>query len=484
MQAITLLKKYQSLSKPLRAALWFVVCSIIQKGIGVIVTPVFTRLLTTEEYGLYTLYASWLEIIAVIVTLRLSWGVFLQGIVRYDYKPDEYTASLQGLTTLLVGAGLCIYLPFQEFWNGLTGLNTFLMLCVIVNAWALAMLGFWTTRQRIAYNYRLLVLVTLAVAVITPVVSILAVMSVDSYKVEARVGCITAIDCCIYTVMFLYYEIKGRSFFNKQYWTHALKFNVPLVPHYLAQSVLHQADRVMLSSMVSMSAAGVYGLANSISSVTSIINQSILKAFNPWVYQQIRAGCYDRLNGISYASIAVVGVINLLLIAFAPEALWIFAPPAYQDAIWVIPPLAGSVLLAFMYSLFANFEFYFEKTKWIAAISIGNAVLNVALNLVFIPLFGLIAAGYTTLASYAVNVTVHFFLMRRVQRREMGGVYVYDAKVLLCLCAAFALTAVALVLAYPFLALRAAFCVLVVGAAYMKRSTLEGLWREVKTKSA
>ena len=474
------LRRYKTLAKPARAVLWFLLCGIVQKGIGIIVTPVFTRIMTTEEYGLYTLFNSWLEILGVVLTLRLSYGVFIQGLVRYDHDKDRYTSALQGLTTLLVLVGLAIYLPFRGFWNGLTGLNTFLMLCVFASTWATAMFGFWSTRQRVAYNYRLLVAVTLVVAFLAPASGVIAVLSVETCKVEARVACIVVVDLAFYTGMFAYYMAKGRRFFDKEFWLHALRFNVPLVPHYLSQSALSQADRVMINSMVGSAAAGVYGLASSVSGVMAIVNQAIMNAMNPWIYQKIRDGDSRSIASVSYIAIAIVGVANLVLIAFAPEVIGLFAPEQYQIGIWVVPPLAGGTFLMFMYSLFADFEFYFERTAWVAFASVAGAIVNIVLNLVFIPLFGFVAAGYTTLASYGVYIAMHYAFMRKVQKVEMGGMKVYDLRIILGMCILFAFAAALLVALYPFLIARMGLAVAMLAILCWKRNTLAVLWNQMR----
>ncbi len=474
------LVKYRLLAKPAKAALWFLVCGILQKSIGTIVTPIFTRIMSTEDYGVYTLFNSWLEILGVILTLRLSYGAFMQGLIRYDHNKDEYTSSLQGLTTLLVIVGLIVYLPFREFWNGLTGLNAFLMLCVFASIWATAMFGFWSTRQRVAYNYRLLVVVTVVVAAITPTSGILAVLSVEAHKAEARVICIAATELLAYGFMFAYYMAKGKSFFNKAFWGHALKFNIPLVPHYLSQSALNQADRVMINSMVGTAQAGVYGLASSVSGIMSFVNQAILNALSPWIYQKIRENNSKSIAGVSYVAIALVGVANLVLIALAPEIISIFAPEQYQEGIWAIPPLAGGTFVMLMYNLFVSFEFYYEKTIWIAFASIVGALVNIGLNLIFIPLWGFVAAGYTTLVSYGIYIAMHYSFMRKVQKTEMNGEKVYDLKIILGLCALFAVIASLLVFLYPYFLARLLLIAAMCAILYWKRDMLSGLWRKVK----
>ena len=71
-----LLDKYKKIPAPVKAGLWFFICTVLQKGIVFLTVPIFTRLLTTEQYGLLTVYQSWMAIISVFTTLNLSAGVF------------------------------------------------------------------------------------------------------------------------------------------------------------------------------------------------------------------------------------------------------------------------------------------------------------------------------------------------------------------------------------------------------------------------
>ena len=61
-----LLAKYQQLPVTVKVTMWFMVCSILQKAISLITVPVFTRLLSTEQYGQYSIYNSWLQIFMIV----------------------------------------------------------------------------------------------------------------------------------------------------------------------------------------------------------------------------------------------------------------------------------------------------------------------------------------------------------------------------------------------------------------------------------
>ena len=116
--------KYKHLPLVVKAALWYMICNFFQKGISTLTTPIFTRLMSTEQYGEFTLFTSWQSILLVIVSLKLSGGVYQQGLVKFEESKDRFTSSLLGLSTTLVAAYLIVYLCFSQFFNNLFDMST------------------------------------------------------------------------------------------------------------------------------------------------------------------------------------------------------------------------------------------------------------------------------------------------------------------------------------------------------------------------
>lgn len=145
----------------------------------------------------------------------------------------------------------------------------------------------------------------------------------------------------------------------------------------------------------------------------------------------------DNNNHLIIDYSILIAVVNLLLILLAPEAVAIFAPQSYHDAIWVIPPVAMSVFFMYAYDVFAKFAFYYEKTKVIMTASVAGAALNVLLNYIFIQRYGYVAAGYTTLVCFIVYSLVHYLFMKKVCRECCGGIYPYETKKILMIAVPF-----------------------------------------------
>lgn len=466
-----LINKYTSLSVQVKASFWFLICGFLQKGVSIITTPIFTRLLSTAEYGQYSVFNSWLGIVSVFVTLQLYSGAFTQGMVKFENKKMKYASSIQGLCLTLVVCWTIIYLLFHEFWNNLFELTIVQMLAMLVLIWSTSVFNFWSVEQRVDLRYHTLVTITIVSTLAKPFVGIIFVILAED-KVTARILGLALVELVCYTWMFFSQMHRGKTYFDRSFWKHALLFNLPLLPHYLSMVVLNSSDRIMINNMVGSNEAGIYSLAYSISQIMTVLNTALLQTIEPWMYKKIKANRMEDLSGVAYPAVIGVSAVNILLIAFAPEAIALFAPPAYYDAIWVIPPVAMSVYFMFAYSFFAVFEFYYEKTKYIAIATVSGAVLNIVLNYIFIKLFGYCAAGYTTLACFIIFAVYHFHFMRKICKKEMGEVFPYSTRILLIITGIFMVLGFALLFTYYNVFVRYVFIVLLFIVVIIKRKTI------------
>ena len=423
---------YKQMPVQMKASMWFLICSFLQKGISMITTPIFTRILTTSEYGQYSVFNAWLQILTPIVCLNLYAGVYAQGIVKFEYDRNRYSSSLQGLCLTLVAVCAVIYLANYNFWNNIFSLTTIQMVAMFAIIWTTSSFSFWSMNQRTDFKYRKLVLLTLVTAILQPLVSIVFILN-SGDKVSARILGVAIVQIVFYIGTFIQQMKKGKKFFHKQYWLYALKFNIPLLPHYLSMNVLSSSDRIMISHMVGDGAAGIYNLAYSVSLLMTMFNTALLQTIEPWIYRKLKENKIQDLAYIAYPCFIVIAALNVLLIMFAPEVIAVFAPNTYQEAIWTIPSVALSVFFTFLYTFFATFEFYYEKTYYIAGATVGGALLNIGLNYICINRFGYIAAGYTTLFSYILFAILHYYFMRKICKEYINNVCPYNAKFIIAI---------------------------------------------------
>ena len=446
------LEKYRNSPKEVKASLWFLVCSFLQKGISFITTPIFTRIMTTEEYGEFGTFNSWMNIVMVIVTLDLSAGVYTQGIVKYEKNRTSFTSSIQGLTLCLSLIWTLVYSVFSEFFNNLLSLTTLQMYSMLLIVWSTSVFSIWAAEQRVLLRYKSLVCITIITSILQPFVSILLVVNNED-KVFARILGTVIVNLACYSWLFFLHIKNGRKFCSLSYWKYALAFNIPLIPHFLSQTVLNSSDRIMIERMVGESAAGIYTLGYSIAFIMGLFNTALAQTINPWIFKKIRDEKTEDIPRVAYLMLGIIGFVNLLLVAFTPDAVYIFAPDNYHDAIWIVPPVAMSLFFVFMSFIFVDFEMYYEKTFFVTISTVFSAVINIVLNYIFIKKFGYFAAGYTTLVGYLLYSGMHFYFMNKIlaQKSKMN---VFKIKNILIISVAFLTVGFLLMFTYRYNLLR------------------------------
>lgn len=424
----TIKGKWNNIPLTVKVSTSYAICSILQKCLSFITLPLFTRLLTTEQYGQYTIYSSWQGILMIFLTLNLAYGSFQTAMVKYEDRRSEYISAIQGICILLSIVFLLIYIPFREVCNRIFELPTCLVLLMVSEIIFSTATQFWMERNRFEFKYKSVIAVTLFTSILSPVFAFILVLLTQE-KGYARIFGYALINVLVGFIIFIQNTKKGKKLFDKELWSYALHFNIPLIVYYLSQVIFNQSDRIMISHMIGTGEAAMYGVAYNLAMILNFILNAINGAYVPWMYGKIKEGRGDENRSISLILIILMGLMILCVIWFAPEIISIMAGEKYEAAVYVVAPVAMSLLLLFYCQLFINVEFYYEEKKMLVYGSIGAAVLNIVLNYLFIPVYGFIAAGYTTMASYILFALSNFFEMRYVlkERALLDNLYNYKA---------------------------------------------------------
>ena len=413
----SLFEKLNSLSPAAKASVWFVISNIALKGMSFITTPIFTRLMEIEDYGTTSVFVSWESIISIFATLSLAGGVYNVAQTKYEDDIEGYTSTMISLTfiaSLLVYTG-CIV--FNIFFPYVFELSTPFLVFMWIQTFTNAVISFWLIRRRFIYDYKSVIAYTFANSLLSPAIAIVAILLFPDHAAYAKVvgagiaGILFGIVLCVISC------VKGRKAYSGKYWGYALKFNLPLIPHYLSSTLLYSNAKLMINSMVGKAEAGIYGIANSITGLISIITQAINFALIPYTVQSVKAKNYKGLKNTVSVCTLLVSVVCLGVMLFAREGILIFATEEYLDAVWFIPPLTMATLFSFIYGIVGNILFCYEKTWQMSAITIVCAVINLILNFFCITYFGYIAAGYTTLLCAAIQMLSYYFVVKRYEKK-------------------------------------------------------------------
>ncbi len=447
------IKIYNNLNIGVKASFWFTFCNFFQKGISMLSIPIFTRLMNTEQYGMYSVYQSWYSILTIIVTLNLFAGVYNRGLVKYEDDRNGFTSSMLGLSFLATLVFFIVYLLKINFWTKVFELNSIYMITMFCEMLFVPAYLYWSARQRFEYKYITLVIVTIIVSLISPIIGIIAVKMSDN-KAVARVLSYAVVQICVGIVFFIYIISKGKKIYVKDYWTYALGFNLPLIPHYLSQIVLNQADRIMISRIIGTNEAAIYSVAYNISLIMSLLTNAINLAFVPSLFNSLKSKKYENVKKNSTYIVLIAAGLTFVAILLGPELIKIFAPVEYYDAIWIIPPVSMSVYFIAVYGLFVNIEFYYEKTSYAMYVSVTGALINILLNWLFITKYGYMAAGYTTVFCYILFTIGHYLMYKYLNKRYLNKVDIVNTKIIFLISVSLIILMFLGIVLYNFLWLR------------------------------
>lgn len=446
---------FHEMSPAAKASIALMMSQLIQKGLALLTSPIYTRLLTTDEYGEVSLFFSWYEILVIFTGLCLSKGVFNNGMMDFRKNRDEFALSMYSLTFLSsVLIGITATLFCRYIYNFMD-----LPFCLIIYLFVLlafeSALSLWTVRQRFEYRYNATSIVTIFVAVISPICGILGIIYFPDNKVLARILGARNIFLIAYIAILIHLILKAKGRIKTLYWKYALKFNIPLIPHYLSLHILNHMDRIMISSLIGTSAAGIYSVAYNGSAIVKMIWQSINASLIPWTYEKCEKKKYKELNNLTKILVACYAMICMVFMLLAPEVMMILAPSSYESGIYVIPSVTAGVFFSSLYYIFANVVYYYKKPKYVMYSSCLSAVLNMVLNYIFIPKFGFIAAGYTTLVCYLIQSVIDYFAMRLAIKEK-----IYDIKFFVTVSAGILAMTMILDFVYEYYIIR--YCMLVI----------------------
>lgn len=476
------IEKYKKIPMRVRASMWFFICSVLQKMIAVVSTVVFTRVMTTGDYGLVSIYNSWADILLIIASLNLSVGCFNVGMTRYEKNKEVWVSSLQILSLISALIFVIAFLGSYKWWGDLIGLSFLLCVVMSVTFFFSPAINLWTAKQRYTNSYRKLVIVTIGFSILNLVLPLILVLNSD-HKGEAKIIA-SAIAIVLYGGFLLFSNLrearkKTPKIYNQSFSRFAIKYNLQMMPAFLSTSFMSQIDRIMIDRMIGRDEAAIYSVAYNVAFMISIVSSAISATYNPWMMQRVKNKNFTMMNEIGISISVSLLLIIEAFIFIAPEVIKIFAPAEYYEAIYIIPAVAGSTFFNLIYALYCPIAQFKLKVIHLTLVNLLAGVLNVGLNYYAIGKWGYIAAGYTTFISYLIYGSATAALCISLLRKD--GVYkLYNLRILSTLIIILIISTVVVPFLYKGIVLRYMLLIGVVICFVIKRNKILKLLKVLK----
>ena len=322
------------------------------QGMAFLTIPIFTRVLGSEQFGLYAVFNSWTSIFSIIISLSIGSCI---GSGKYYFKNDYFNFR-NNIIIFNTAISIIFFILFVLLYNQINLLLSYSFLLYIVllltsfsvNTISLIS-GILIFEKKALMNFTMSVFLS-----ITNV--LLSLYLIYNFKFEnIYEGRVYGHFIPYFLVAFLLiiYIITTKSYIiNFKYLCFGLKVGTPIVFHLLAHYILGQSDRVMMQKMgVLPSDIGIYSLFYSFCSVLSVIFNSLNTAYSPFYFEYIDNNDKESIINKSKRLIELFTVICIGFLLLSREVTYIMADSEYYSGINLIPIIVGSIYFNFMYSV-------------------------------------------------------------------------------------------------------------------------------------
>ncbi len=411
--------KQHKLRLPVRSSISFFAFLSISRASTFLTTPIFTRLLTPEEYALTPLYYTWLSVFTTISTLELTGSILLSGLSRHKDESEHYLAGATSLTLSIYLFFVLMYLLFQKQVNAITGLSTHLCLLMFLQIGSGIVISSVEARAKFYYSPRRALPSILTSAVLSPLLGFVLVRS-GVLRAEGRIVA-AAISSVLVAIpsLFLLYR-KSHTFFDRKIWREQLARAIPLFPHYLALMTLAEVGRILVGRFDSPDALAKLGVASTLSHAIPLVGAAINAAFYPWLLRRVAEGDMDRVRKVTTIVVKIITLCAMSLLLLSPEFFSVLAPrESYADGLYATAPLIVASIFAFLYTIVAGVNLERARTWRLALTTLLCALIGVLITVPATVYYGFVGSAVATALSYIILTLAHAHLLTRTAGRDL-----------------------------------------------------------------
>lgn len=398
-----------------KVTIFNIASTIVLQGLAFFTGPVFSSMLGTSNYGIASVYLTWVQLASTVFSLQAG-GTVALAIVNYR-KEDQprFQSSVLSLSTIAyMGFSLITVLGATILSNWLN-ISVPMILIGLIHGWGLYVVTFMNSKFTYEFKADKNFILSVTVSALTICLSIFLIKCMpDETNYWGRLIGQSAVYAVIGLILFVFILKNGKAIYDKEYWKFTLPIAIPTIFHLLAGIVLNQSDRVMIQWTIDNSAAGIYALACTFGAVLNSVWSALNNSWVPFYYEYTKLNQIDEMKKHAKNYIELYTVVAMGFILLAREVFHLYAKESFWEGTDLIPLFALGFYFVFLYSFPVNYEFYHKKTKTIAIGTTLAALCNIGLNYFFIVKMGILGAVIATAIAHGLQFGFHFICAKRI----------------------------------------------------------------------
>ena len=397
----------------LKTSFWYTISNFLTHGMAFITMPIFTRLMSKAEYGDFSVYANWQQLLVIICGIEVTATL---NRARFDFQKkdefNEYITSCLFLTTMTTGFFIIMYVLLPSVFDKLFLIKREYMIVMFAYLLTFPAFSMFIVKNRIEYKYKLSATISITITVVSSLIALAMVLSFQSDRTFGRIigqYSLSILAGAIFYISFLRKSVKIK----KEYIKYAFRIGLPLVFSYLASRILLTSDTIVLKHMCSAEEVSYLSVSHSASQIIMLFVQALNISWSPWLYDMLKLKEYSSIKKVYSLFLWTVTALTLCILLIGPEVINILASSKYKEALYLLPPYILSGVFTAFTSSFGYLETYYKKPEISAVLTGAVAVLNIGLDIMGVNLFGYRAVCYATVICQVLLVVLHYLFTRK-----------------------------------------------------------------------
>lgn len=377
---------------------------------------VYVQYLSMEDYGILALLGS----VEAVTKLFFRWGVD-GSFMRFWYDCEDERARqrlsstlfffLLGTNGLLLAASVAVS-PWLSTWLGAPGYTLALQL-VLLNTFAIGFTFIPFHVLRMQQRAREFSLLAFARSTATLVLRLWLVVFLG-YGVMGVVVADLVVTAVLLGVMVRWFAPLIRPMFSAAVLRESLSFGLPRVPHGFAQQVIAVGDKFILTFFVPLSELGLYSMGVSVGLIQKVFLAAFEYAWAPFYYATVREPGAERIfSAVTTYGVAILALMTAGLSAIAADLLHVVTNGQYTAAAGIVAWTSLGVFFQGVYLMTSIGLNITRRTRYYPVATATAAAVNVGLNLVLIPRYGIMGAAYANGLAYATQAAIAYHFSQR-----------------------------------------------------------------------
>lgn len=364
--------------------------------------PLYTALLTTEEYGTVDLITTLVQLFIPIVSLMIDQGVF-----RYLLSSENENTKKEVISNaffLLLGLNFVFIIIYLLLLPLITvKYKIWILLILVITAFSNLFLQISRGLKK-TFDYAL---GSFICSLITITLNVLCIAFIKMSAVGMLLATfIGNVVCCIY--LFFKLEINkylSLSSVNKKTLLNELKYSIPLIPNQLSLWVMNSSDRLIVSFILGTAANGILAVSHKFPAIF----MTFFNIFQLAWHETGTVHFFDKDRDDFFSKtieeiMLLFSTLCMCIIIVLPIVFNLFVNSSYNEAYYNIPIYLIASLLNVMVGLLGVVYVATKKTFEIAKTTIIAALINIIVNIILIKYIGLYAASISTFMGYFITM--------------------------------------------------------------------------------